>query len=79
MMLLATTNHVCQDVAVMPFLWVAPLSLYLLSFIICFDHPRWYLAAGIRTCGAGQLGHRDFDRSVDHGRGRHRVQFLRRS
>jgi hypothetical protein len=42
MMLLATTNHVCQDVAVMPFLWVAPLSIYLLSFIITFDHPRWY-------------------------------------
>jgi hypothetical protein len=42
LMLLATTNHVCQDVAVIPFLWVAPLSLYLLSFIICFDHPRWY-------------------------------------
>lgn len=42
MMLLATTNHVCQDVAVIPFLWVVPLSLYLLSFIICFDHERWY-------------------------------------
>jgi hypothetical protein len=39
---LATTNHVCQDVAVIPFLWIAPLSLYLLSFIICFDHERWY-------------------------------------
>ena len=25
-----------------PFLWVAPLSLYLLSFIIAFDHQRWY-------------------------------------
>ena len=34
--LLATTNHLCQDVAVVPFLWVAPLSLYLLTFIICF-------------------------------------------
>ena len=41
-MLLATTNHLCQDVAVIPFLWIAPLSLYLVSFIICFDHPRWY-------------------------------------
>ncbi len=40
--LLATTNHVCQNVAVIPFLWVVPLSLYLLSFIICFDHERWY-------------------------------------
>ncbi len=43
--LLATTNHVCQDVAVIPFLWVLPLSLYLVSFIICFDHPRWYVRA----------------------------------
>jgi hypothetical protein len=41
-MLLATTNHVCQDVAVVPFLWVIPLSLYLLTFIICFEHERWY-------------------------------------
>jgi hypothetical protein len=42
LMLLATTNHVCQDVAVVPFLWVVPLALYLLSFIITFDHARWY-------------------------------------
>ncbi len=41
-LLLATTNKLCQDVAVVPFLWVAPLALYLLSFIICFDSPRWY-------------------------------------
>jgi hypothetical protein len=41
--LLATTNHVCQDVAPRPFLWVMPLSLYLLSFVFCFDHPRWYV------------------------------------
>jgi hypothetical protein len=39
---LATTNVICQDVAVVPFLWIAPLSLYLVSFIICFDHERWY-------------------------------------
>ena len=42
MALLATTNYVCRDLAVIPFLWVVPLSLYLLSFIICFDHERWY-------------------------------------
>jgi tetratricopeptide (TPR) repeat protein len=40
--LLATTNRMCQEVAVVPFLWVVPLGLYLLSFIICFDSPRWY-------------------------------------
>ena len=43
MLLLATTNKLCQDVAVIPFLWVLPLALYLLSFIICFDSPRWYV------------------------------------
>ena len=42
MLLLATTNHVCQDMPSVPFLWVVPLSLYLLSFIIAFDHERWY-------------------------------------
>ena len=26
----------------MPFLWVVPLTLYLLSFILCFDSDRWY-------------------------------------
>ncbi len=41
-MLLAETNEVCQDVAVIPFLWVIPLSLYLLSFILCFESDRWY-------------------------------------
>src|SRR6185437_9506573 len=41
-MFLATTNQICQDIAVVPFLWVLPLSLYLLSFIICFDKSLWY-------------------------------------
>ncbi len=41
-MLLATTNQVCLDVAVIPFLWVLPLSLYLLSFILVFDSEKWY-------------------------------------
>src|SRR5579884_1374327 len=41
-MLLAFTNHLTQNVAAIPFLWVLPLSLYLLSFILCFDSDRWY-------------------------------------
>jgi hypothetical protein len=41
-LLLATTNQICQEVAVVPFLWILPLSLYLISFIICFDRPSWY-------------------------------------
>ncbi len=41
-MLLATTNQLCLGVAAVPFLWVLPLVLYLLSFIICFENERWY-------------------------------------
>jgi hypothetical protein len=42
-LLLAVSNKLCQDVAPVPFLWVLPLALYLLSFVIAFDGPRWYV------------------------------------
>lgn len=41
-LLLATTNAITQDFAPVPFLWVLPLSLYLVTFIIAFDRPAWY-------------------------------------
>lgn len=41
-LLLAVTNELCQEIASVPFLWVLPLALYLLSFIISFDRPGWY-------------------------------------
>src|SRR5207244_578277 len=41
-MLLATTNVITQEVAVIPFLWVVPLCIYLVSFILCFESERWY-------------------------------------
>ncbi|HEX2197753.1 MAG TPA: fused MFS/spermidine synthase [Burkholderiales bacterium] len=41
-MLLAVTNHVTQNISSVPFLWVLPLALYLVTFILAFDHPRWY-------------------------------------
>ncbi|HYC45541.1 MAG TPA: fused MFS/spermidine synthase [Burkholderiales bacterium] len=42
-LLLGVTNHLTQNIASIPFLWVVPLSLYLVTFILCFDHPRWYV------------------------------------
>jgi len=41
-MLLASTSMLCQDLAVVPLLWILPLALYLLSFIICFQYERLY-------------------------------------
>ena len=55
-MLLVVTNHVCQDVAVIPFLWVLPLSLYLVSFIVCFDSPQWYKPKWIAAATLCTLG-----------------------
>jgi spermidine synthase len=54
-LLLAFTSHLSQNVAPIPFLWVLPLALYLLSFILCFEGRSWYrrkyylplLAAGL--------------------------------
>jgi len=41
-LLMAVTNHITQNVAAIPLLWVIPLAIYLLSFILCFDSDRWY-------------------------------------
>ena len=41
--LLSVTNHLTQDMAPVPFLWVIPLSLYLMTFIISFERSVWYV------------------------------------
>jgi hypothetical protein len=59
-LLLGTTNQITQEIAVIPFLWVAPLSIYLLTFVLTFESGRWYrrgvfaVIAGVAapvTCG----------------------------
>lgn len=51
MVLLVYTTYITQDIAPVPLLWVIPLALYLLTFIICFAdarnyNPRVYFYAG---------------------------------
>lgn len=41
-LLLAITNHLSQNVAPIPFLWVVTLAVYLLSFILCFEREKVY-------------------------------------
>jgi hypothetical protein len=53
-LLLATTNQISQEVAVSPFLWIAPLSIYLLTFILTFESDRWY-RRGLFAAAAGVL------------------------
>lgn len=41
-LLLAITNHITQNIAAVPLLWIIPLSLYLLTFILCFASHSFY-------------------------------------
>lgn len=42
MQLAAVTQHLTQDVAALPLLWVVPLAAYLITFVLAFDFPRLY-------------------------------------
>lgn len=64
-MLLAVTNYLCQDIASLPLIWIAPLAIYLVTFIIAFDSDRWYrrwawlgtmAAVSFIACGSWRLG-----------------------
>jgi SAM-dependent methyltransferase len=60
-LLLAVTNHITVDVAAVPFLWVAPLTLYLISFVLVFGSERayrrvWFLPAWVLCTGALGIG-----------------------
>ena len=41
-LLLAVSNHITQNVASVPLLWILPLTIYLVTFILTFDSTRWY-------------------------------------
>ena len=48
-MLLSVTNHITQNIAAIPLLWLAPLTLYLFTFILCFEgsgyRQKWWWVA----------------------------------
>jgi hypothetical protein len=60
LLLCAFTNHLSQNVAAIPLLWILPLSMYLLSFIVAFHSPRAYprwLMLRLAACTLGVLGY----------------------
>jgi hypothetical protein len=42
MLMVADTSFMTENIAPIPLMWVLPLALYLLSFIICFEMASWY-------------------------------------
>jgi len=69
-LLLATTSHLTQNVAPIPLLWVAPLSIYLLTFILSFEsdkiYQRWlFLPLGLVALGAFTYGMSEYENNSD--------------
>jgi len=69
MTLLAVTNHLTENVAPVPLLWVVPLALYLLSFALVFARQRLYsrwLIARFLAVALGAAGYAIYDSSLTH-------------
>ena len=69
MMLLAVTNHLSQNVAPVPLLWVVPLALYLLSFTLVFAKHQFYsrwLVARLLALALTTAGYAIYDSSITH-------------
>ena len=65
-LLLSFTNHITENVAPVPLLWVLPLALYLLTFTLAFQrrslYSRW-LTVGLLALTLGSLGYQIYDPS----------------
>lgn len=55
-LLLGISNHITQNIASVPLLWIVPLALYLLTFILTFDGRGWYLREPMLAMTAAALG-----------------------
>jgi hypothetical protein len=55
-LLLAVSNHITQNIASVPLLWIVPLALYLLTFILTFDGRGWYKRDVMLSMTAAALG-----------------------
>ena len=68
-LLLAVSNHITQNIAAVPLLWIVPLSLYLLTFILCFDGTGWYkrdIFLSMLAAGLGVMAWTLADSSMRH-------------
>jgi hypothetical protein len=53
---MGVTNELCLDVASIPFLWIFPLAIYLISFIVCFGSDRLYRRGVFATLALFSVG-----------------------
>lgn len=55
LLLISVTNQISQEIAVIPFLWIIPLSIYLLSFILIYAHNSDYRRGAYLVVFAGSV------------------------
>src|SRR5579864_1128070 len=55
-LLLSVTTHITQNIAAVPLLWIVPLTIYLLTFILCFESSRLYPRETLLPIAAAALG-----------------------
>ena len=55
-LLLSVTTHITQNIAAVPLLWVVPLTIYLTTFILCFESARLYPRETMLPIAAAALG-----------------------
>ncbi len=64
MLLLSVTNHITENVAAVPLLWILPLAVYLLTFVLAFSGGAIYkrtLWLRLLAMALGVLGYAIYD------------------
>jgi hypothetical protein len=77
--LVAVTNHLTQNVPSFPMMWVLPLVIYLITFVLCFDNDRWYrprLFAMLLTLALAAMGWMLLDTRFAHDLASQALVFL---
>jgi len=65
LLLSAVTSHLSQNIAAIPLLWILPLTIYLLTFVLAFNGGRFYsrwLMMGLLPSALGGVGYLIFER-----------------
>jgi spermidine synthase len=68
LLLSAVTNHLSQNIAAIPLLWILPLTIYLFTFVLAFNGSRVYsrwLMMGLLPSALGGVAYLIVDRTKD--------------
>ena len=60
LLLSAVTSHLSLNIAAIPLLWIIPLTVYLLTFVVAFAGEKWYprwLVVRLLPVGLGSVGY----------------------